>query len=173
MSRKHKKGKKGGSRRSNNNGKFDMMSILSDKDVIIGGVAGIAGAAIVQTFGGKFIKNNLILSALGAIVPAVAVGYVTKNRTSTIAAAGAGAATGFGATVASKIGSMISAPASTVPQTKGLIGENIFEQTQGAPEIPMDGADGYYVPQVTGEEDYQVEGADDEDLISGPLDEIA
>lgn len=172
MSRKHKKGKKGGSRRSKNNGKFDMMSILSDKDVIIGGVAGIAGAAIVQTFGRKLIKNNLILSAIGSVLPAVAVGYITENRTSTIAAAGAGAAVGFGSTVVSKISGLASSP-STVPQTKGLIGENIFEQTQGAPEITMDGADGYYVPQVTGEEDYQVEGADDEDLISGPLDEIA
>ena len=170
MSRKHKsKGKKGGSRRSNNNGKFDLMGILSDKDVIIGGVAGIAGAAIVQTFGGKLIKNNLILSAIGSALPAVAVGYITKNRTSTIAAAGAGAAVGFGSTVVSKISGLASSP-STVPPVKGLIGENIFEQTQGA--IPMEGSDGYYAPQVTGDE-YQVEGADDEDLISGPLDEIA
>lgn len=173
MSKKHKKGKKGGPRRSKNNGgKFDLMGILSDKDVLIGGLAGIAGAALVQTFGGKFIKNNLILSAVGAIVPAVAVGYVTKNRTSTIAAAGAGAAVGFGSTVVSKISEM-AAPKATVPPVKGLIGENIFEQTQGAP-IEMEGADDYFAPVSGDTEDiFQVEGAEDDDLVSGDLDDIA
>lgn len=177
MSKKHKnKGKKGGPRRSKNNGKFDLMGILSDKDVLIGGAAGLVGAAAVQALGGKFIKNPLILSAVGAIVPAVAVGYITKNRTSTIAAAGSGAAVGFGASVVSKISEMTApkaaAPA-TVTQVKGLIGENIFEQTEGA--IPMEGEDGFYYPQTQGFEDEQVEGGaeDDEDLVSGPLDEIA
>jgi hypothetical protein len=133
-----KKGKSGGNKghkthRSGGGKKQDLVSIVTNQDVIIGAVAGIGTAFIVDAVGSKFVPNIHARNAMKAIVPAVGVQMIMKNNLATMVAAGVGLALGLGSYAESMV-------KQTIPQTKGvntfagtagMIGEDVYTQTNG------------------------------------------
>jgi len=168
MSKKHKKGKSGGSRPHKKRGgvrtgKNDVISLMMNENVLIGAVSAVATAFLVDAVGVKFVPNIHARNAVKALVPAFAVNTLIKNPLATMVAAGVGLSLGLGsyAEALTKTAPGVKGVFGDAPDTftgtaeiKGIIGESVFTQTQGDPRtIEMQ-------PNVNGEYEpvYNVNG---------------
>ena len=195
MSKKKGKSKKGGSPRKNNGGgKFDLMGTLMDKDVLMGAAIGLGLGGVIEAIGKSYIKNDMIRSGVESVAPALVAGFLLKNKNATIAAAGAGAAVGFGAQVIKMITDVTEKKPAAEANTgvKGLpYGEDIYGQIQGDIAY-VRGANGTFYPvqqpaaQVNGNDDLEpvngeelepvtgeLSGQDDDMSVSGELDSLS
>ncbi|HEY1406164.1 MAG TPA: hypothetical protein VF857_06105 [Spirochaetota bacterium] len=134
-----KKGKSGGHRSHKGGSKKgtgkDFLGIVTDENVLIGAITGIGVAMVTDGFLSQIVPNIHARNAIKAVVPALAVNTLLKNQTATTVAAGVGVTLGLGAYLESMVKKSVP-QAKGMPnqfaQTAGMIGEDVFVQTQGA-----------------------------------------